>query len=228
MKKMITLICMAFMACAIHAQSDVITFLGIPVDGTEAEMREQLMAKGFKKVSGEKYLKGEYDGKEVQVTINTEKKKVYRLMVFDAISSDEALIRDRYNELFLRYSNDKSFVQSSAVSAQPIPKEESISTEMLTHGKVYHAAFYQDPDSTAVDNEKVQELIKSFMAEQYTPEQIQRLSQERKDEIANEIYGIFLEATSQKRVQFLLRTMSGRSAIFLFFDNLKNFPEKEN
>lgn len=60
MKKILSLCIMAMVAMNMFAQKDVTTFLGIPVDGSEAAMKQKLQAKGFtlKKEDGEEFLKG--------------------------------------------------------------------------------------------------------------------------------------------------------------------------
>lgn len=47
MKKILSLCIMALVAMNMFAQKDVTTFLGIPVDGSEAAMKQKLQVKGF-------------------------------------------------------------------------------------------------------------------------------------------------------------------------------------
>lgn len=70
---------MAMFAITMCAQKDVTTFLGIPVDGYKAEMKQKLIAKGYvpQKVGTYEFLKGEFNGEDVQVTIVTNNNKVY-------------------------------------------------------------------------------------------------------------------------------------------------------
>ena len=42
MKRILTLMIIAMMACATYAQKDVTKFLGIPVDGTKTAMKQKL------------------------------------------------------------------------------------------------------------------------------------------------------------------------------------------
>ena len=47
MKKILTVIALLMLVGTMQAQRQVTTFLGIPVDGTKAEMKRKLVAKGF-------------------------------------------------------------------------------------------------------------------------------------------------------------------------------------
>lgn len=47
MKKVLTLLFSVVMALVVNAQTEVTKFLGIPVDGTKAEMVQKIKAKGF-------------------------------------------------------------------------------------------------------------------------------------------------------------------------------------
>ena len=47
MKKLLTLMMVVMVSLTSFAQKDVTKFLGIPVDGTVAAMKQKLMAKGF-------------------------------------------------------------------------------------------------------------------------------------------------------------------------------------
>ena len=79
MKKVLCSFFMALLAVVMFAQKDVTTFLGIPVDGTKSEMKKKLISKGFEVVPGQEFLKGEFNGTDVQVYIGTNNNKVYSL-----------------------------------------------------------------------------------------------------------------------------------------------------
>lgn len=91
---------MTLVGLAAMAQN-VTTFLGIPVDGTKAEMRRKLIAKGYQPETfgGEEWLTGEFNGKDVQIFIQTNNNKVWRLAVMDENAVDEAQIKIRFNTL---------------------------------------------------------------------------------------------------------------------------------
>ena len=91
------------------AQKDVTTFLGIPVDGYKSEMRKKIISKGFtpKKSGGNEYFEGEFNGTDVQLFIATNNNKVYRIMLCDVNTLDEANIRIRFNKLVGQFEKNK-------------------------------------------------------------------------------------------------------------------------
>ena len=61
-------------------QKDVTRFLGIPVDGTVATMKQKLLNKGFKQSSYYKnQLEGRFNNSDVYVNIVDNKGKVWRI-----------------------------------------------------------------------------------------------------------------------------------------------------
>lgn len=111
MKKVLSLLLLLLFSCTIQAQKDVTTFLGIPVDGPKSEMRKKLIAKGFEPVPGQDFLKGEFNGADVHVYIVTNNNKVYRIMLCDANTQDEAGIKIRFNNLVSQFENNKRYVK---------------------------------------------------------------------------------------------------------------------
>lgn len=86
------------------AQNDVTKFLGIPVDGTKAEMIQKLKSKGFKSSYYNKdILEGEFNGVDVNIHIITNKNKVWRIAVIDTYSLDWKNIIPRYNMLLTQF-----------------------------------------------------------------------------------------------------------------------------
>ena len=100
MKKYLFTIVLVFVALNLFSQNDVTKFLGIPIDGTKAEMKAKLVEKGFTPIKerNTEYLKGEFNGTDVRVFIATNNNKVYRIMVCDENTLDEPNIRIRFNK----------------------------------------------------------------------------------------------------------------------------------
>lgn len=89
MKKLLSVALMCLCSLVLYAQKDVTTFLGIPVDGTKAEMIEKLKAKGFTSHPyDEDALRGEFNGEDVRISVVTNNNKVYRVAVFDENTRD--------------------------------------------------------------------------------------------------------------------------------------------
>jgi hypothetical protein len=93
MKNLILAAMMILFATTANAQKDVTKFLGIPVDGTKAEMIQKLKAKGFtSNAYDSEILEGEFNGEKVNIHIVTDNNKVYRIMVSDQATRDERQI----------------------------------------------------------------------------------------------------------------------------------------
>lgn len=147
MKKFIllvlTAICLSFSS---FAQSNCITFLGIPVDGTKAEMISKLKAKGYKYDAYNDYLAGEFNGTDVLIAVQTINNKVWRIVVADKSFTDETNIKIRFNTLLEQFSNNSKYVK---LTGNLLTENDDISYEMTVHKKRYDAAF--TPTDTSIN-----------------------------------------------------------------------------
>ena len=147
MKKLIIFLFVNFLSVfsiVLHAQEDVTKFLGIPVDGSKSEMIQKLKAKGFTNTSSEKdILEGEFNGRNVIITIATNGNKVYRIMVQDSYPVDEGSIKIRFNNLAQQFLNNKKYSPLFLISNYILPEDENISYELLINKKQYQAVFWQ-------------------------------------------------------------------------------------
>ena len=145
-----------------HAQNDVTKFLGIPVDGTKAEMISKLKAKGFVSSRlGNDILEGEFNGEKVYLSVVTNNRKVFRVMVADVTERSETDIKIRFNNLCLQFENNPKYLPTPSGINQIIPDDEKISDEMILHNKRYEAIFTQVSQSE----------VESFINSNYTVEQ---------------------------------------------------------
>ena len=122
------------------AQVEVTKFLGIPVDGTEAEMVSKLKAKGFSSVPGTDMLEGEFNGNNVYVLVQTNNRNVWRIGMFDKGGCDETQIKINFNNLCLQFMKNSKYVGSTN---QMISEGDDISYEISVNNKRYQAVFYQ-------------------------------------------------------------------------------------
>lgn len=158
MKKLLFAAMMMLFATAAYAQKDVTKFLGIPVDGTKAEMIQKLKAKGFTSTAYDpEILEGEFNGTAVYVHVATNNNKVYRVMVVDKNGQSEGNIIIRFNKLCSQFENNKKYFPMT-LESQKISEDEDISYEITVHDKRYQAAFFQmsDGDSSLSDMENRQ------------------------------------------------------------------------
>ncbi len=127
---------------SVSAQKEVTKFLGIPVDGTKKEMIRKLQAKGFVKEKGYDLLKGEFNGRNVYVSIGTNRNKVCRICVTDVNTTDETNIRIQFNNLFYQFKENSKYF--SINDSDPIiPEDEDISYNISINNKRYQAGFCQ-------------------------------------------------------------------------------------
>ncbi len=142
MKRLSLMIVSLLLSAAVFAQQKSVTkFLGIPVDGSKAEMIQKLKDKGYTYNSQLDCLEGEFNGRDVQISVVTNNNKVYRILVQDAIPSSEGDIKIRFNTLCQQFeANGKYWSPSSSYT---LSEEEDISYEMTVHNKRYQAAYYQ-------------------------------------------------------------------------------------
>lgn len=216
---------MFLMAVALHAQKDVTKFLGIPVDGTKAEMIQKLKAKGFQYNSSQDYLTGEFNGQDVQVSVVTNNNKVYRIMVSDIVGLNEADIRIRFNTLCQQFEDNKKYLASDDYK---ISQDERISFEMSIHNKRYEAAYYQT-GFESIDTLAIQEEAIQYFSSQYTAEQVETMSDEEKaDAIQRFAIQYLIDQMKNRSVWFIIHEKFGKYYIVMYYDNGYNQANGED
>ena len=164
MKKILSVAFLLMLSVALHAQKEVTKFLGIPVDGSKSSMIQKLKNKGFVYDPFADYLKGEFNGQQVDVFIVTNNNRVYRIMVSDKHGCDEGLIKIRYNTLCRQFANNQKYVP---ISAEELSDREDISYEMTVHKKKYQATYVQLPADDDLSKRLVWFTISKFNGEYY-------------------------------------------------------------
>ena len=227
MKKLIFSLLATLLTLSLYAQNDVTTFLGIPVDGFKSEMRQKLIAKGFtpKKVGTKEYLEGEFNGMDVLIYIVTNNNKVYRIMVCDANTQDEANIKIRFNRLVNQFKNNTKY---TALDQYTISDTENISYEMNVHKKNFDALFYQNPDMEKVDTLALQNKIREQLLKKYKPEQLENPTEEMNQEAQAIAMSIGMDMIFKKPVWFRICEHYGKYFITIFYDNEYNHANGED
>ena len=227
MKKLLFSLLATLLTLSLYAQNDVTTFLGIPVDGFKSEMRQKLIAKGFtpKKVGTNEYLEGEFNGTDVHIYIATNNNKVYRIMVCDANTQDEANIKIRFNRLVNQFKNNKKY---TSLDQYTISETEDISYEMNVHKKNFDALFYQNPDMEKVDTLALQNKIREQLLEKYKPEQLENPTEEMKQEEHAIAMRIGMDMIFKKPVWFRICESYGEYYITMYYDNEYNHANGED
>lgn len=153
MKKLIFTLLISFFALNAVAQKDVTKFLGIPVDGTKAEMIRKLKAKGFKEIPySDGILEGEFNGFNVNIFLQTNNNKVWRVAVADQNGMSSIDIKTRFNNLYYQFNNNTKYI---TVQDFTIPESEDIGYETLVNNKKYRAVFYQQAENITTDFAKI-------------------------------------------------------------------------
>lgn len=213
------------MATALYAQKTVTKFLGIPVDGTKTAMIQQLEAKGYQYNSTMDVLTGEFNGKEVILSVVANNNKVYRILVKDAVGSSETDIKIRFNTLCQQFENNKKYL---APQDYRIPDDEKISYEMSVNNKRYEADFYQ-MDFASVDTVAIQEEALKYFSSKYTTEQIDKMSDEEKSSIGQEFaFNYLIDLMKNRSVWFMIEEEYGKYYILLYYDNGYNQANGED
>lgn len=227
MKTFISFMLALFFACTVYSQTDVTTFLGIPVDGSKTDMRRKLIAKGFTptKLYGQDFLEGEFNGFDVHLYIDTNNNKVYRIMLTDANRLDEANIKIRYNNLVSQFKNNKRYTH---VEDYELSASEDISYEMTVNNKTYDAIFFQNPDIEKVDTVALWNHFREEISSGY-PEDLQgKNAEEIKEMILKNIVSFCSDLMCKKVVWFrIIRDFDGYY-IAMYYDNEYNRAHGED
>ncbi|MES5135519.1 hypothetical protein ABVC71_07460 [Prevotella amnii] len=152
MKKILSLAFLLMLSLSVFAQRQVTKFLGIPVDGSRTDMIEELKDKGF---TEEKYgdgLKGQFNGKDVTIYVQTNNNKVWRIAVKYGCCFDKGDIKIQYNRLIKQFSNNSRY---KVGNAEGLTDEDDIDYEVGVNKKQYQSTFYQLPDDENIKNRVV-------------------------------------------------------------------------
>ena len=224
MKKILVLI-LLFVSIMANAQQEVTKFLGIPVDGYKPAMIEKLKAKGYEYNQRLDCLTGEFNGYNVRLSIVTNNNKVWRIVVQDAITTDETNIKIRFNNLCRQFGKNKKYIPSAFVD-QTLSDNEDISYEMTVNKKRYEAVFYQIPST--MDTLRIQQEIRNRLLEKYTEEQLENPTEEIVSDSKYETAVYMYELCSKRAVWFLIDEQYGRYSIIMYYDNEYNHSDGED
>ncbi len=207
------------------AQKDVTQFLGIPVDGTKTEMVQKLKAKGFKYNSTNDWLEGEFNGREVELSIVTDNNKVWRIAVMDKWTTDEANIKIRFNNLCRQFAKNEKYFP---LNENPeILESEMIGYEMLVNKRRYESAYFQSPVKLSELSEEENNKILSEMG--FDKDTVDSLSDSEKKEFNNTFVDYMTEKYwSKKMVWFIINDEGLKYRIVIFYDNEYNHADGED
>ena len=221
MYKIITLGLAMLVSLASFAQRNVTQFMGIPVDGTKASMIQKLKAKGFTYNTRLDCLEGDFNGRSVYIHIVTNNNKVYRIMVSDAIGSDEGYIKIRFNNLLRQFQKNERYIPSDMVGDYEIGEDEDISYEMNIKNKRYQAAFFQVNKDTDNDTTGGFAYMKKYV-ENRTDELADMTEEEMMNALELQATMFMLSKIQHKSVWYTISEKYGRYFINMYYDNELN------
>lgn len=198
-------------------EKDVTTFLGIPVDGTKNKMIQKLESKGFTYDAKHDRLKGEFNGKKVNIYIVTNNNKVYRIVVSDANYTDEAGIKIRFNNLCYQFENNPKYISLS--EDYTIGEDEDISYEIIVNKKRYQAIFSQVNKDYAIDIYERLNEVKNTSIDTIDTTSLTNSAIEG---------AVLLSSLMNKTVWFTINEQYGEYGIMIFYENGYNKANGED
>ena len=137
------------LSVAMYAQNEVTKFLGIPIDGTKADMIQKITAKGFSYNAQKDCLEGIFNGENVYIYILTNKSKVWRIAVADKTGRDEGQIKIKFNKLCQQFDDNPKYYPLK--ETQNLSDNDDISYGMTVEHKQFEAVYYQLPYEGALN-----------------------------------------------------------------------------
>ena len=220
MKKLFTSAVLLITVTMLFAQTEVTKFLGIPVDGTKSEMISKLKAKGYTWNSTLGCLEGEFNGRDVMISVVTNNNKVYRIAVFDKNYSDETDIRIRYNTLLRQFEKNDRYMTFS--KNEYIDENEDIHNNITYKNKRYQASFFQYDEKFYTDTLYLSQQIQKYLLDNYSQEEIVKISESIPENIDSVLLEVFNYLFSDNSVWFMIDEEYGKYRILLFYDNNRN------
>ena len=237
MKRLLSFVIGILIMCStVFGQSEgTLKFLGIPVDGSKSEMVAALKDKGFRYDSNSGFLVGDFNGRESHIGIVENHGKVYRVVVFDANTSDAGQIRIRFNNLIHQFenSNDKYYYINQN---DKIPEDEDISYEISVNNKQYSAEFIYNPlyGNDELRDRLVNEVIEELGLEKIKDEKTAggitygEFYSDKDNYLISSLVGSKIIQMSNSSVWFTICNHYGEYFIGIYYDNLVNKPNGED
>ena len=239
MKRLLSFVIGILIMCfTVFGQSEsTLKFLGIPVDGSKSEMVAALKDKGFRYDSNSGFLVGDFNGRESNIVIVENHGKVYRVVVFDANTSDEGQIKIRFNNLIHQFENSNGKYYYT-VPNNPIPEDEDISYEISVNNKQYSAEFIYNPlyGNDELRDRLINEVIEELGLEKIKDEKTAGgitygefySDKDKYNQLISSLVGLKIIQMSNSSVWFTICNHYGEYFIGIYYDNLINKPNGED
>lgn len=221
MKKNFLFLILMLVCVNVTAQTDVTTFLGMPVDGAISDMKRQLLAKGFVARDGDDdgVFEGEFFGGDVVLFINTYHDCVNNIALFDKNLLSAKEVKIRFNNLIDQFRQDKLY-HSSRLFNLPLTAED----EVKDHPQ---AVFYQKLDPSLTDFAARKDKISTLLKARFSEEEIEAQSYDVQVYERDLQSQLELDELFMKLVWFQIFEKNEKFFIGIFFENKYNSPSRE-
>ena len=199
-------------------------------------MIQQLKTKGFTYDAVNDVLKGEFNGRTSNLYIATNKNKVYRIMVTDAVGTDETNIKIRFNNLCRQFQKNGKYIPqniSGMLGLYEIKEQDDISYEMLVHNKRFQAGYYQISKNDEIDTVALLNLLGEYqilpeLAEEELYKKIEDIGDEEAMRLIFNLWDKLTSVMSNRSVWFAISEIYGKYYINIYYDNLLNMSNGED
>ena len=168
MKKTLLIAYLLLLSAFCFAQGGPLKFLGIPIDGAEAQFVAKLKAKGFTYSAFTEGYKGQFNGKNVDVFTHANHNLLDRVYVAFPYTNEDG-IKTEFNRLLGQFKDNGKYLD--LVMNEEIPEGDDISYEITVRNKRYQASFCyydEDRDRVAFVNALMDKVSEFFSEEQLT------------------------------------------------------------
>ena len=238
MRKLIAILSLLFFSFVALGQTEkegTIKFLGIPVDGSKEEMISKLKEKGFVYNSFFDEIKGEFNGRDVNLYIRTHHGLVDRVCVVFPSTGKRQVIQE-YNNLLSQFQSNEKYME--LLPNTKIPSTENIDYEMSIRNKTYSSSFsYISPDLfTKEEAAKVRQMVDE--TRKMEPDDLRQVTKAMTDSLQNIRSSLDVEQTLSMitkmrsiiagNVWFTIHEDGSQFKLVLYYDNLNNQPHGED
>lgn len=144
MKRILLLLFVVLFICDCIAQREVTEFMGIPVDGPIHEMKANLLKKGFvpAETLGNNIMTGEFNGRNVMLSIYGHKGQTYSVNVMIHVSGVENA-KVLANLFYMQLSQSCKYLSAKGIKDSFIADDEGGDRNIFLNAKAYYETFYQ-------------------------------------------------------------------------------------
>lgn len=211
------------LSVAVQAQNHVTHFLGIPVDGSKSEMMRKLRLKGFKSATVTD-LQGEFNGSNVGVSVVTNNRKVWRIVLIDDVCCDEQQVKVRFNKLCQQFVNNAKY---ESIQDYTIPEDEDISYKMTVKDTVYEAVFLQKVSD--ISFRLLPKDLKDVFYGMYTENELNHPTSKMKEIMLNMKREYYSSSNINRKVWFkIIKDAISGYRIAMYYDNEYNCANGED